>query len=247
MRGRNFLILHCSTALTWLFIQPTHADVVWVGPQLHQPDSSGTVPRKIGGAVIFDMPDGKRGWTALGSAASARSASAVVGSSAMDEIALSAAQSAGVDPHLVKAVAWAESAFRADAVSHKGAIGVMQLMPSTASQYGVDDPYNAAQSLRGGARLLRDLLQRYSGEVPLALAAYNAGPGAVDRAGRSVPNYPETRAYIGRVLGAYDQLRGAATPAQAPALASGQGVDLFLCPASAPGCNTRSVGNARLV
>ncbi len=193
------------------------------------------------------MPDGKRGWTALGSAASARSASAVVGSSAMDEIALSAAQSAGVDPHLVKAVAWAESAFRADAVSHKGAIGVMQLMPSTASQYGVDDPYNAAQSLRGGARLLRDLLQRYSGEVPLALAAYNAGPGAVDRAGRSVPNYPETRAYIGRVLGVYDQLRGAAPIGQAPALASGQGVDLSLCPASAPGCNTRSVGNARLV
>jgi soluble lytic murein transglycosylase-like protein len=108
-----------------------------------------------------------------------------------------AAESAGVDPKLVAAVAWTESGFRGDAVSGAGAQGLMQLMPATAAGLGVD-PRDPRQNLEGGARYLAEQLDRF-GRVDLALAAYNAGPGAVARHG-GIPPYPETRAYVDRVL-----------------------------------------------
>ena len=111
-----------------------------------------------------------------------------------------AAQEAGVDPSLVAAVARAESNFTATAVSPAGAQGMMQLMPGTARGLGVTDPFDAMQSLRGGARYLRSQLDRFGGDATLAVAAYNAGPGAVARAG-GVPPYAETQAYVGKVLG----------------------------------------------
>ena len=103
-----------------------------------------------------------------------------------------------VRPDLVRAVIQAESAFNPSALSHKGAIGLMQLMPATAAELGVTDPYDPAQNIRGGVTYLRQLLDQFDGNEELALAAYNAGPGAVNRYG-AVPPFRETRDYIKRI------------------------------------------------
>lgn len=112
----------------------------------------------------------------------------------------------GVDPALLTAVAWTESAFNPDAVSHAGALGLMQIMPGTAAGLGVD-PRDPVQAIDGAARYLREQMDRF-GDVRLALAAYNAGPGAVQKHG-GIPPYDETIAYVGKVLGRYDQVRSA--------------------------------------
>lgn len=106
----------------------------------------------------------------------------------------------GVDASLVKAVALVESGFNPRAVSSKGARGLMQLMPETARQYGVSDLHDPYQNLRAGAAHLRDLLDEFDGNVTLALAAYNAGSGAVRRYG-GVPAYAETRDYVKKIEG----------------------------------------------
>ncbi len=115
----------------------------------------------------------------------------------------------GVDPALLQAVAWTESAFQPDVVSHAGAIGLMQIMPGTAEGLGVD-PRDPVQAIDGGARYLRDALNQFGGDVRLALAAYNAGPGAVASHG-GIPPYPETIAYVTSVMDRYESLRGAST------------------------------------
>jgi len=114
----------------------------------------------------------------------------------------SAAKAAGIEDAWLRAVAHAESAFRADAVSPKGALGVMQLMPETARQYRVANPLAAGDSIRAGARHLSWLLDRYAGDRLLAAAAYNAGPGAVAHFG-GVPPYAETQAYVAKVEALY--------------------------------------------
>lgn len=119
--------------------------------------------------------------------------------SALAPLFQTAAAKAQVSPHLLEAVASTESAFRSDAVSPKGARGVMQLMPATARMLGVANPDDAAQNIEGGAAYLAGLLQAFNGDTVLALAAYNAGPGAVRRH-RGVPPYRETQAYVDRVL-----------------------------------------------
>lgn len=108
----------------------------------------------------------------------------------------------GLDPALVRAVVAVESGFRADAVSRKGAQGLMQLMPGTAAALGVADPLDAAANLDGGSRYLGRLLAEHDGDLRKALAAYNAGPGVVRRYD-GVPPYPETRDYVRRVLRRY--------------------------------------------
>jgi len=113
-----------------------------------------------------------------------------------DEIA-KAAGVWGVDPDLVRAVIEVESAFEPRALSAKGAMGLMQLMPATARQYGVADPFDPRANIEAGTKHLRSLLDRY--DLSLALAAYNAGPGAVDRFG-GVPPYRETKDYVRRVM-----------------------------------------------
>jgi soluble lytic murein transglycosylase-like protein len=120
----------------------------------------------------------------------------------------SAAKTYRLDPAWLRAIAHAESGFRADAVSPKGALGVMQLLPATAKDYGVTDPFSAAQSIAGGARHLARLLRMYDGDRVLAAAAYNAGEGTVARYG-GIPPYAETTAYVAKVDALYALYRRA--------------------------------------
>ena len=109
-----------------------------------------------------------------------------------------------IDPNLIKAIIRAESGFDRYAISKKGAQGLMQLMPDTAKEMRVSDPFNPEQNIAGGVRYLRKLLKMFNGNLVLSLAAYNAGPGQVKRAG-GVPRITETRRYIERVLSYYDR------------------------------------------
>lgn len=116
----------------------------------------------------------------------------------LDKIFEEASERYDVPVSLLKAVGKAESSFRTDVVSSAGAIGVMQLMPRTAKGLGVTDPYDPQQNIMGGAKYLRQMLDRYDGDVELALAAYNSGPGTVDKH-NGIPSF--TQGYINRVLG----------------------------------------------
>jgi soluble lytic murein transglycosylase-like protein len=120
----------------------------------------------------------------------------------------SAAARSGLDPALILAVTMEESGGDPAARSPKGATGLMQLMPGTAAEVGVSDATSPAQNLRGGADYLAQMLRRYEDRLDLALAAYNAGPGNVDKAGGNVPNFPETERYVQRVLTRYRGLGG---------------------------------------
>jgi soluble lytic murein transglycosylase-like protein len=115
-----------------------------------------------------------------------------------------AAQQNGLDPALLSSVIQQESGFDPNATSSAGAQGLMQLMPSTAASLGVTNPYDPSQSIEAGARYLRSDLDRVGGNVPLALAAYNAGLGAVEQHG-GVPPYAETQNYVQQVMDRYQQ------------------------------------------
>jgi soluble lytic murein transglycosylase-like protein len=120
------------------------------------------------------------------------------------EMIETAAQQQGVDPALVREVARQESAFRPCAVSNKGAEGLMQLMPATQAQFDVTDPFDPGQSLDAGTKLLKQLLDRYHGDLSLALSAYNSGAGRVDKAG-GIPDIPETKNYVFSILNRFLQ------------------------------------------
>ncbi len=133
-----------------------------------------------------------------------------------EQLLIRAAIQEGLEPDFVRSVAKVESGLRQDAVSPKGALGLMQLMPQTAGRLGVD-PTRAEQNALGGAAFLRQLLLQYNGDSALALAAYNAGPGAVSRY-KGVPPYFETRRYVVKVLQEYQRQQHANKSLQAHAL-----------------------------
>jgi soluble lytic murein transglycosylase-like protein len=120
-------------------------------------------------------------------------------SEAFDPFIEEHATSHGISPNLVRALIQVESAFNPRAVSVKGAMGLMQLMPATAAEYGVQNPFDPEQNIRGGVAYLKWLLDRFDQKPELALAAYNAGPGAVARYGQQIPPYRETRDYVRKI------------------------------------------------
>ncbi len=180
-------VMLAAAAVGWLFASPAAAQVLEIG-------ADGDVSTYDGPAVFT-----AEGATRL---APATVTPAVLTEGAQDAVRRelsSAADAYALDRGLVEAVAWRESRFRPTARSSKGAIGVMQLMPGTARDLGVD-PFDPAQNIRGGALYLRRMLTTFGGDVRLALAAYNAGPGAVRKHG-GVPPYAETQAYVTSILG----------------------------------------------
>jgi len=129
-----------------------------------------------------------------------------------EDLILAASGRHSVDADLIRAVIKAESDFRANARSHKGAMGLMQLMPETARLHNIADAYDPSENVDGGVRHLKMLLTRYQGDLQLSLAAYNAGSGAVEKHG-GIPPFAETREYVRRVLRYYDSYRAAAMQA----------------------------------
>lgn len=196
----------CSLALTVFLVSgPAYAQVIEI-------DDSGEA-RTFDGPTVFSGEEA----VAIGASSDApkvaSAARAATVAMSPDVVLESAARLHGLEPSLLQAVAWQESRGRMNAVSPKGAIGVMQLMPGTAAELGVraDD---LADNIRGGALYLRRQLDRF-GSVPLALAAYNAGPGAVIRY-RGIPPYRETRDYVAKIMARW---RPAAAVVSAPAAA----------------------------
>jgi soluble lytic murein transglycosylase-like protein len=170
---------------------------------------------KDGAIVVTNVSDRRDARPVPGFESTRRFSGAALPATSYDVFIDRVARENGLDPSLIKAVALVESGFEPRAVSSKGARGIMQLLPATAKRYGVTDLHDPYQSLRAGARHLRDLLDEFGGDVTLALAAYNAGAGAVRRYG-GVPAYAETRAYVTRVQKKLDACPRRRVPARRP-------------------------------
>ncbi len=138
------------------------------------------------------------------------------GDRSVDAMIVESGMRHGVDPVLLYAIMHRESSFKKRALSHKGASGLMQLMPATARRFGVTNIWDPRQNIEGGARYMRVLLNMFDGSVPLALAGYNAGEGAVLKYGRRVPPYRETTEYVRRITERYALMRDPQTARRAP-------------------------------
>jgi len=144
------------------------------------------------------------------------------GSEQVDGYIAEAAKRNGVDPLLIYSVMHQESSFKSRAISPKGARGLMQLMPGTAVRFGVTNIFDPQQNIEGGARYMKFLLDRFDGDVSLALAGYNAGEGAVEKYGFRIPPYAETQEYVRRISYRYNLLRDPNAASYAPSLTRGQ-------------------------
>jgi soluble lytic murein transglycosylase-like protein len=144
------------------------------------------------------------------------------GSAEVDGYLINSGTRHGVDPLLLYSVMHQESSFKSRAISPKGARGLMQLMPLTAARFGVTNIFDPRQNIEGGARYLRFLLDRFDGNINLALAGYNAGEGAVEKFGWRIPPYSETQEYVRRISRRYGLLRDPNAAIYAPRLTSGQ-------------------------
>ncbi|HET6973720.1 MAG TPA: lytic transglycosylase domain-containing protein [Pyrinomonadaceae bacterium] len=152
-------------------------------------------------------------------AATTKNADWTSGSPVIDQLIRTHANRVGIDPYLVFLVIEKESRFHTRAVSPKGAMGLMQLMPGTARRLGVRKPFDAAENIRGGTQYMKELMDMFGGKVDLVLASYNAGEGAVLKYGRNVPPYRETRDYvktIGKRYGLTGRQPGAQTDVPEP-------------------------------
>lgn len=223
----RFLLRTGISVLCWsMFTWPWHvlADVWKVVDESGAVQFTNEPPGKKGQLVIASNGQSLRS-TVVSTAFSPTSVDintviAVINASpayqAVHETLTTASQSYGVDYDLLKAVVATESAFNSKAVSLKGAVGLMQIMPTTAQRYGVRSDSGAsisvkltdpALNIQTGTRYLADLLKMFGGQTELALAAYNAGEGAVARAGNRIPNYKETQSYVIKVMSIYRLLQ----------------------------------------
>lgn len=144
----------------------------------------------------------------------------------IDSYIVKSARRNGLDPLLVYSLMHQESSFKRRALSYKGASGLMQLMPATAARFGVSDIFDPEMNIEGGTRYLRFLLDRFKGDVPLVLAGYNAGEGAVDKYGWRVPPYNETQEYVRRISTRYMLMRNPETARTARRLTTKEAVQV---------------------
>lgn len=163
------------------------------------------------GVVHFTNTPTAKGYTLYlkeekGGGVSARTRRFKAGPSIYDNIILKAARAFGVDHALIKAVIHAESSFNPNAVSRKGARGLMQIMPQNDASLNISNPFDPSQNIMGGTRYLKRMLIRYNEKPALALAAYNAGPSAVDKY-KKIPPYEETQSYVQKVMSLYSRYK----------------------------------------
>jgi len=144
------------------------------------------------------------------------------GNEQVDTYVTEAAKRNGLDPLLIYSVMHQESSFKSRAISPKGARGLMQLMPGTAVRFGVTNIFDPQQNIEGGSRYMKFLLDRFDGDLSLALAGYNAGEGAVEKYGWRIPPYAETQEYVRRISQRYNILRDPNAALYAPSLTRGQ-------------------------
>ena len=144
------------------------------------------------------------------------------GNAQIDGYIMDSATRHGLDPLLIYSVMHQESSFKQKAISYKGARGLMQLMPGTAARFGVTNIFDPKQNIEGGSRYMKFLLNRFEGNVSLALAGYNAGEGAVDKYGWRIPPYAETQEYVRRISHRYNLLRDPNAAVYAPTVSRSQ-------------------------
>lgn len=164
------------------------------------------VPFLITRAAVSSNRDEFAGLVASAPKATATTTATIVPPADIDRLVAANADAAAVDKALIKAIILNESGFHPHATSPTNAQGLMQLEPATAAGLGVLDPYDPAQNVRGGTRYLKSMLERFHGDLRLAVAAYNSGPGAVEKYG-GVPPYVETQRYVANVLHSYRQYK----------------------------------------
>lgn len=204
INGKRFLMPTSMSAPT---NQPTKAKQsarisnMGVSEGLADRDTAESMPVR-GPAMTMGTVAGMRGFT--------------TGNAAHDSYIVDSSQRYGIDPLLIYAQMHQESAFKIKATSHKGASGLMQLMPATARRLGVSNIYDPKQNIEGGVKYMRMLLNMFGQDVNLALAGYNAGEGAVMKFGRTIPPYSETREYVRRISARYSSISNPAMASTVP-------------------------------
>ncbi|MET0645818.1 MAG: lytic transglycosylase domain-containing protein [Pyrinomonadaceae bacterium] len=200
--------------------QPAQAAAPAARPNKHLKLTARTVPV----AVASAQPAAPRpsAAPALSMAAGTALEGFSTGDAGVDRFIVESSNRHGVDPVLIYSIMHRESSFKKFALSHKGARGLMQLMPATAARLGVRDIFDPRQNIEGGVKYMRILLNMFDGDVRLALAGYNAGEGAVLKYGRSVPPYRETQEYVRRISQRYALMRDPSTARTAPSVSHTQ-------------------------